>query len=117
MKIRLTQPSLVGIILGCIPKISFLSCLEINYKLVWVGGGVESEFSDRLWLELSLGQAEQNEKEEIMHVCQAYGQWSLKQPIPCTMHMFLTCLPSTFIEILPPACFIINASGSAHIVL
>ena len=27
-----------------------------------VVGGVENEFSDRLWLELSLGQAEQNNK-------------------------------------------------------
>ena len=37
-----------------------IHCLEVPYKFVWLWVGVESEFSDRLWLELSLGQAEQN---------------------------------------------------------
>ena len=50
---------LVSLCLGCIPKISFVACLEVSKKFVWwVGGGggwwvvVEREFSDRLWLKL-----------------------------------------------------------------
>ena len=43
--------------------ISFLNFLWVPKKFLWVGGGwLESEFSDRLWLELSLGQDEQNLK-------------------------------------------------------
>jgi hypothetical protein len=30
---------LVRLWLGCIPKISFIACLEVPYKFVWVGGG------------------------------------------------------------------------------
>ena len=46
---------LVRLWLGCIPKISFLACLEVPQKFVWVV--VESKFSDRLWLSFSLALA------------------------------------------------------------
>ena len=41
---------LVSLCLGCIPKISFVACLEVPQKFVWWWLGVESEFSDRLSL-------------------------------------------------------------------
>ena len=39
-------------LVGCIPKIGFVFSLEVVVGV--------SEFSDQLWLEFSLGQAEQN---------------------------------------------------------
>ena len=52
---------LVWIMLGCMPKINFLTCLEVPTKFLWVVVGLwlDSKFSDRLWLELSLDQAGQ----------------------------------------------------------
>ena len=54
---------LIGLIIGCLPKISLLTCLEVPIKFVWlvvlvVGGcgvGLDGEITDRL----GLGQAEQ----------------------------------------------------------
>ena len=48
--------------LSYISKISFISYLEVPYKFVCGWWGVESEFSDRLWLSfsLALAKAEQN---------------------------------------------------------
>ena len=56
---------LVRLWLGCIPKISFIVCLEVPQKFVWwVGGGggwVESEMSDPLWISSSLALAKPND--------------------------------------------------------
>jgi hypothetical protein len=52
---------LVRLWLGCIPKFSFLACLEVPQKFVWWWWVVvESEFSDRLWLSSSLALAKPN---------------------------------------------------------
>ena len=63
--------------LGCIPKISLRLCLEVPEKFVWVVGGwcwgvvvVESKFSDRLWLSVSLALAKPNKR------CDNMGQSS-----------------------------------------
>ena len=53
---------LVRLRLGYIQKISFLGCLYVPPKFVWVVSlvVVESEFSDRLWLSFSLGLTKPN---------------------------------------------------------
>jgi hypothetical protein len=46
--------------LGCIPKIGFVTCLEVPQKSLWVGGWLESEYSDHLLLIFILALAKPN---------------------------------------------------------
>jgi hypothetical protein len=54
---------LVWLILGCIPKIGFVTCLEVPGSGWWWWWWVlESKLSDQLWLSFSLALAKPNKR-------------------------------------------------------
>ena len=52
----------VGLMLGCILKIGFVTCLDVRSKFLWWVGGLENKFSDRLCLSFSLALAKPNKR-------------------------------------------------------